>query len=205
MRSLFLKIFLSFWVAQALFVVLAITIAIWLRPQRETAAWEALENKVLNESLETYQNSGPEGLGRYLSELQATQHVRAFLFDEDGKEISGGRPPDFVQNFQHGVPTPRAGFLRISPDRFLRQTSVTVNGHRFTLVMSLPPSPPSFFSARNVPGLWILIAVVSSGLVCYPLARYMTRPVVKLRFAAQKLAGGDLSARAGDSVSRRKD
>src|SRR5437667_6315839 len=71
--------------------------------------------------------------------------------------------------------------------------------------MSLSPSQPSFFSARSVPGLWILIAVISSGLVCYPLARYVTRPVVKLRSAAQKLAGGDLSARAGDSVSRRKD
>jgi len=71
--------------------------------------------------------------------------------------------------------------------------------------MSLPPSPSGFFSARSVPGLWILIAVVSSGLVCYPLARYMTRPVVKLRAAAQKLAAGDLSARAGTSESRRKD
>jgi two-component system sensor histidine kinase CpxA len=71
--------------------------------------------------------------------------------------------------------------------------------------MSLPPAPPSFFSARNVPGLWILIAVISSGLVCFPLARYMTLPVVKLRSAAQKLAAGDLSARAGTSESRRKD
>jgi two-component system, OmpR family, sensor histidine kinase CpxA len=205
MRSLFLKIFLSFWVAQALFAVLAIAIAIWLRPYRETAAWEALENKVLNESLQTYESSGPEALGRYLSDLQASQHVRAFLFDEEGKEVSGGRPPDFIQNFQHGRPAVSSGFLRISPERFLRQSTVTVNGHRYTLVMSLPPSPPSFFSARSVPGLWILIAVMSSGLVCYPLARYMTRPVVQLRSAAQKLAAGDLTARAGTSESRRKD
>lgn len=205
MRSLFLKIFLSFWVAQALFVVLAIAIAIWLRPYRETAAWEALENKVLNESLQTYETSGPEALGRYLSDLQASQHVRAFLFDEEGKEVSGGRPPDYIQNFQHGRATAPSGFLRISPERFLRQSTVTVNGHRYTLVMSLPPSPPSFFSARSVPGLWILIAVISSGLVCYPLARYMTRPVVQLRSAAQKLAAGDLTARAGTSESRRKD
>ena len=205
MRSLFLKIFLSFWVAQALFVVLAIAIAFWLRPYRETAAWDALEAKVLKESLETYQTSGPEAVGRYLTDLQASQHMRAFLFDEEGKEISGGRPPDFVQNFQHGRPSPPAGYLRISPERFLRQTSAVVNGHRYTLVMSLPPAPSSFFSARSVPGLWILIAVLSSGLVCYPLARYMTRPVVKLRSAAQKLAAGDLSARAGTSESRRKD
>jgi two-component system sensor histidine kinase CpxA len=205
MRSLFLKIFLSFWVAQALFVVLAIALAFWLRPYRETAAWDALEAKVLKESLQTYETSGPEAVGRYLTDLQASQHMRAFLFDEEGKEISGGRPPDFVQNFEHGRSSPPAGYLRISPERFLRQTSAVVNGHRYTLVMSLPPAPSSFFSARSVPGLWILIAVLSSGLVCYPLARYMTRPVVKLRSAAQKLAAGDLSARAGTSESRRKD
>ena len=206
MRSLFLKIFLSFWVAQALFIVLAIAIAFWLRPYRETAAWDALEAKVMKESLETYETSGPEALGHYLTDLQSSQHVRAFLFDEEGREVSGGRPPDFVQNFQHGRSTPNSGgFLRISPERFLRQTTAIVNGHRFTLVMSLPPAPASFFSARNVPGLWILVAVISSGLVCFPLARYMTRPVIKLSAAAQKLAGGDLSARAGISGSRRKD
>src|SRR6185369_16468824 len=91
------------------------------------------------------------------------------------------------------------------PERFLRQTTAVVNGRRYTLVMSLPPVAPSFFSARSVPALWILIAVLSSGLVCYPLARYMTRPVIKLSAAAQKLAAGDLSARAGSSESRRKD
>ncbi len=205
MRSLFLKIFLSFWVAQALFVVLAIALAIWLRPQRETAAWDALETKVLTESIDTFQAGGAEAVGRYLSALQSTQHVRAFLFDEDGKEISGARPPEFIEDFQQGRQTPSPRWLRFAPGRFLRQASMTVKGRRFTLVMSAPPVPPTFFSARNIPGLWILIAVVSSGLVCYPLALYMTRPVVKLRAAAQKLAAGDLSARAGTSESRRKD
>jgi len=134
------------------------------------------------------------------------RHDLAFLFDEEGKEISGARPPEFVENFQQGrPPRPAPGLLRFAPDRFLRQTSITVNGRRFTLVMSLPPVQPSFWGPRSVPGLWILIAVISSGLVCYPLARYMTRPVVMLRAAAQKLAAGDLSARAGTSESRRKD
>ncbi len=205
MRSLFLKIFLSFWVAQALFVVLAIALAIWLRPQRETAAWDALESKVLKESIAAYQTSGAEGLSRYLSELQGTQHVRAFLFDEEGKELSGARPPEFVEHFQQGRPIRSAGWLRFASGRFLRQTSTTVKGERFTLVMSAPPPPASFFGPRSIPSLWILIAVLSSGLVCYPLALYVTRPVVKLRAATQKLAAGDLSARAGVSGSRRKD
>jgi two-component system sensor histidine kinase CpxA len=204
MRSLFLKIFLSFWVAQALFVVLAIALAIWLRPQRENAALDALESRVMKESIEAYQTAGPEGLGRYLTQLQSTQHVRAFLFDEEGREISGARPPEYIEHFQQGRPA-SGGWLRFAAGRFLHQMTATVNGQRYTLVMAVPQTPPPFFSVRNIPLLWILIAVVSSGLVCYPLALYMTRPVVKLRVAAQKLAGGDLSARAGTSESSRKD
>ena len=206
MRSLFLKIFLSFWVAQALFVVLAIALAIWLRPQRENATLDALEAKVMKESIEAYHAGGPENLGRYLTQLQATQHVRAFLFDSEGKEISGARPPEYIEHFQQGRSVPAGGgWLRFAAGRFLHQTTATVNGERYTLVMAVPPPPQSFFSLRNIPLVWILIAVLSSGLVCYPLALYMTRPVVKLRAAAQKLAAGDLSARAGVSTSSRKD
>ena len=51
----------------------------------------------------------------------------------------------------------------------------------------------------------ILIAIISSGLVCYILARYLTSPIVQLRGATQKLASGDLTARAGMPGSRRHD
>jgi two-component system sensor histidine kinase CpxA len=58
-----------------------------------------------------------------------------------------------------------------------------------------------------VPGL--IIAVLSSGLVCYFLAWYMTKPIVRLRAATRRLAAGDLSARTGASPwavhSRRGD
>ena len=54
-----------------------------------------------------------------------------------------------------------------------------------------------------LPGL--IIAVLSSGLVCYFLAWYMTKPVTRLRAATQQLAAGDLTARAGDPKSKRRD
>src|ERR1700722_2507046 len=50
-----------------------------------------------------------------------------------------------------------------------------------------------------------MIAIISSGLVCYILARYLTSPIVQLRGATQKLASGDLTARAGTPGSRRHD
>ena len=51
MRSLFLKIFLSFWIAQALFLVLAILVTVALRPAREISAVEASQSRFLSEAV----------------------------------------------------------------------------------------------------------------------------------------------------------
>jgi signal transduction histidine kinase len=49
-----------------------------------------------------------------------------------------------------------------------------------------------------------MILAVSGG-VCYGLTRYLTAPVIKLREATQRLAGGELSVRVGKDVGKRKD
>ena len=54
MKSLFLKIFLSFWVAQALFLVLAILVMLAFRPQRNST-WEALRTTALTEAIDAYE------------------------------------------------------------------------------------------------------------------------------------------------------
>jgi len=72
-------------------------------------------------------------------------------------------------------------------------------------VLGLPPGPRVFFGPHGLPIPGLLIAVLSSGLVCYFLARYMTKPVVRLRAVTRQLAAGDLTARAGDPRSRRRD
>jgi two-component system sensor histidine kinase CpxA len=54
-----------------------------------------------------------------------------------------------------------------------------------------------------VPGL--IIAVVSSGLVCYFMSWYLTKPIVRLRAATRQLSAGDLTARSGAPTSGRRD
>jgi two-component system sensor histidine kinase CpxA len=50
-----------------------------------------------------------------------------------------------------------------------------------------------------------LIVLTVSGGVCYWLARYLTSPVVKLRDATRRFAGGELTVRIGTGVGNRKD
>lgn len=204
MRSLFLKIFLSFWVATALFLVLAILTTVAMRPTREISSVEVLQSKFLGESVQAYQSGGAEKLRDYLRNLRDTQHVRAVLFDEHGALVGHIVPTWFTETWQGKRSTADSVWGRMSPHFEMLKSSMDSNGHHYVLVIELPPGQ-HVFGPGGIPGLGILIAVLSSGLVCYFLSRFLTSPILRLRKAAQKLAGGDLSARAGSSALRGKD
>jgi len=214
MKSLFLKIFLSFWAALALSLVLAILVTIALRPARRGI--ESQAPQTLAEAVNAYQTGGQRATHDYLEELWRTQHVRAFVFDPAGNELSGRRVPPWIEESREGGTQPggaqggnqRGGPLRhrswmdnFLPDRIMRQ-ALTLDGRRYTLVLELPPGPRGFLGPNDIPLLGI--AIILSGLVCYLLAWSITSPVARLRKAAQSLASGDLSARAGAPVGGRR-
>ncbi|MGB8011727.1 MAG: ATP-binding protein [Terriglobales bacterium] len=203
MKSLFLKIFLSFWAAQALFLVLAILVTIALRPARH--GMESEGPQILAEVVNAYLSGGEHAAHDYVEELWRTQHVWASVFDPSGHEITGRRPrmedlgpggPPPDSPLRGGPPHHRGWMDSLLPDRVIRQ-ALTLDGKRYTLVLVLPPGPRVFFGPHDIPGLGITIAIITSGLMCYLLAWSMTSPVTRLRKAAQGLAAGDLSARTG--------
>jgi two-component system sensor histidine kinase CpxA len=204
MKSLFLRIFLSFWMAQALFVVLAILVTLALRPR--TSTWEALRTTVLTEAVAAYEEGNEAQLRQYMDNLEKTQHVRAYLFDERGTEVSGRGAPDWAMRVAAGGPrNPRDGFIIPAPP-VQRDSRASSDGkHRFTLVLGLPPGPRVFFGPRGLPVPGLIIAIISSGLMCYLLSWYLTKPIVRLRAATRQLAAGDLTARSGAPASERRD
>ncbi|PYV97573.1 MAG: two-component sensor histidine kinase [Acidobacteria bacterium] len=203
MRSLFLKIFVSYWLAQALFLVLAILVIFAFRQRGEFSEWQAQQATASQRAADVFEKDGPAEVHRYLEELRESQHVRAYLFDEQGREVSGRAVPRWADSLSRGIrPPPREFWQHMAPSPFRRLPVTSAAGHSYTLAVMLPPGP---FGPRGVPGLGILIGIISSGLVCYLLARYLTSPVVRLRAATRRLAEGDLTARAGSAGSRRRD
>jgi two-component system sensor histidine kinase CpxA len=204
MKSLFLRIFLSFWMAQALFVVLAILVTLAFRPRG--SSWEALRTTSLNEAVSAYEAGGAQPVREYLDGLQTAQHIRAYLFNEQGEEVSHRGAPDWaVRVLISGSPAPRDGFIIPAP-KVLKESRASSDGqHRFTLVMGLPPGPRVFLGPRGMPIPGLIIGVITSGLVCYLLAWYLTKPIVRLRAATRQLAAGDLTARSGSPASKRRD
>jgi two-component system sensor histidine kinase CpxA len=206
MKSLFLKIFLSFWMAQALFLVLAIVVTLAFRPR--SSSWESLLSVALNDSVNAYEQGGNRGLKQYLENLEKTQRVRGFLFNENLEEISHRGAPDWAIRVAAGGPRvpSHEGFIFPAPPPVLRDSRASSDGlHRYTLVLAPPPGPRLFLGPRGLPVPGLIIAVISSGLVCYLLAWFLTMPIVRLRAATRQLAAGDLSARAGAPQITRRD
>jgi len=204
MKSLFLRIFLSFWIAQALFIVLAILVTLVFRPRSST--WEGLRTTVLNDGVAAYEEGGARQLRQYLNDLESTQHARAYLFDEHGVELSGRPAPDWAIRVATGGPRmPRDGFIIPAPPMQRDSRASSDGKHLYTIVLGLPPGPRVFFGPRGMPVPGLIIAVISSGLVCYVLSWFLTKPIVRLRAATRQLAAGNLTARSGAPASNRRD
>src|SRR5208282_268171 len=131
MKSLFLKIFLSFWVAQALFLVIALLVMLALRPQRN-ATWEALRTTALTEAISAYEQGGAQQAHEYLENLQMTQHVRAYVFDEHGTEITGRASTGWAERVAAGRPLPqRSGMLFPRPQILTESRASSDGQHLF--------------------------------------------------------------------------
>jgi two-component system, OmpR family, sensor histidine kinase CpxA len=202
MKSLFLRIFLSFWAVLALFLVLAILVTIAMRPARD--GMENAGPRILAEAVNAYANGGEHAAYLYLENLQRAQRVHAHVFDEAGREISGRLVPPWVEEMARtGKPHYRSWMERLAPPPFSIQ-NMDFRSQRYTLVLERARGP-RMFGPHDIPGLWLSIMLISSGLVCYLLAWSLTSPVARLRQAAQRLAAGDLSARAGAPAGHRRD
>jgi two-component system, OmpR family, sensor histidine kinase CpxA len=204
MKSLFLRIFLSFWLALAMFVVLATIVTVAFRPR--SATWEGLRTTALTDATAAYESGGPIALRQYADTFEATQHIRIFLFDEQGNELSHRPAPDWAIRVASGGPrTPHDGWIIPAPP-VQRDSNPSSDGkHRYTIVLGLPPGPRVFFGPRGLPIPGLIILIITSGLVCYFLSWYMTKPIVRLRAATRQLAAGDLTARSGAPASQRRD
>lgn len=201
MRSLFAKIFISFWIAQALFFVLVVLVT-WVIRQQSEAGIEAAHSRIFNEAVNAYEKGGKDGIHQYLDQLRESQHIRAYLMDEHGEDVTGRQVPEWIRKNESQPPGAAPGDFWGTLPRFtvLKQSLTTPEGHHYTMVTIEPPSGP--FGPRAMTWRGILIGIISSGLVCYLLAGYLVKPVVRLREAAQKLAAGDLTARAGGGTGR---
>ena len=209
MRSLFLRIFLSFWAAMLL--VLSATAAVaWYRFNQVQSV--SIDIKALgNEASARLLVGGLPALHDWIDEAeQRYRDRRIFIVDQSGEDIRKRELPRRIATMSIGCAT--RGFLgkELVPSRrddpllltplFTDRDGTRVHDHgRARRSGATCCSRPTCASCCSRSRCCI------SGLVCWWLARYVSKPVERLQSSARSLAAGNMEARVGQEFSRRRD
>jgi two-component system sensor histidine kinase CpxA len=210
MRSLFLKIFLWFWLAMVL-VVVATAVMFAIRRETAISHWRATMGNAMGlyaqKAAHDYEEHGDTALRDNLRGIDANAEVHAAMLDATGAPLLPPRgshtPRELVQQ---ALASDQLAFTMIGPDGYGAQRVTSPSGRKYVLVVHIPPQALGFRLSPGKQAVRLaLLAILFSGPICYGLARYLARPVLQLRTAARRLAAGDLTARASLASGRRDE
>lgn len=204
-RRLFWKIFLPFWVAQALLLG-ALYLRVHYRINSEHPWWiqpERHEMPILADlAAKTFQEQGPAGLQQILDGLSLSKRSRFWLVDASGRELTNRPVP--ISILRGASAAEQNEGLYHSFEANVLAARVTTPQGQYILIAEL--TPPSL--NERVPGdiLWTLkLGTIFSAILCLLIAHYLTKPIERLRDATHELARGNLDIRAGENLGNRKD
>ena len=203
MRTLFWKIFLSFWAV----VAASIVGSLFFRPEAPLPAWQHLVSDALaiqgQNLVQAYEKGGEAELGRFIQRLRQGSYAQIFLLDAGGNDLAGQAVTPQARDIAKRVAADRkVEIARSGNATLLAERIVSTAGARYVVVCRFS-HPPGLLGWPLLRGLAVAMAI--SGIVCFWLARYLSAPIVRLRNAAQEVAGGNLAARAGKQRSSRHD
>ncbi len=209
--SLFLKIFLWFWFAIAMLIGVFSFVSWSTQNEPIVRQWRILFADSFNVQVQTagqiFQNEGQKGLDEYLGRLKSSDRVTAIAFyNQNRNRISGDElPVNGLKLFDQAIQSEQVEFDRLPDETYAAKKIRLNNSTDFVMIIQLKRLQPLNATDRNTWILRILAVILTGGLVCYGLARYLTSPVGKLRQATKKFASGELQTRVGKKVSRGGD
>jgi two-component system sensor histidine kinase CpxA len=207
-RSLFLKIFLWFGAVVITVIVGTFIVGELTRPERVEPPMRRPLDLALDayaqSAAETYERDGQGPLVAYLDRIERESNIRAFLFNNQLKELSGRRFPAVAAAVaQKSLEARSREPASDGSSSLLARPVLAPSGDQYVLVAEMPHRPPPFGPLDHI--LHLLAIVLIGGAFCYWLARYLTSPVAKLRAATRELAAGNLGARVVPAIGNRRD
>lgn len=211
MRSLFWKMFFGAWLTAVIMMVAAVyvTHSRGFGDPRKEGRWEgpALFHQV-SRNLGMTRRHGSEYFRLWLENQPKQVQGRIFAIDRSGSELLGRPIPQSLapllatlsyrnrEDHRFIDKKPTVGFFYPQRDGGSLRVAVIVGKSKEELLLR--------FIVRN---FWpiLLLSMLASGIACYWLARYLSRPLDKLRAATRRVAAGELDYRVAPSLQNRSD
>lgn len=208
--TLFLKIFLWFWLAMALIAGAVTLVTRTLQTEPIVRQWQVVVGESMKVHSQTaaqiFDAQGVAGLDVFLKRLESSDRISAVgFYRASGEQIAGDNlPPDVSGTLRNSLLSGEAEFERFETYYLIGKTTALANGETAILVTQWERPRMSGGYALTTTQVWQIAAVIlTAGLLCYALANYLTSPIVKLRHAARQFAEGDLQTRL--NIKRRDE
>jgi two-component system sensor histidine kinase CpxA len=211
MRSLLVRIFISFWAIIVITIMAAGGLG-YLYAERARSAMQNFEvSDAMLEASAALRESGREGLTEWLRELPGVTASLVFVLDDRGQDLLDRRlpPPVVMAVNRFGGPgirrsAPPREFGNLRPARPFTQL-VGPDGHVYTLFVLPAQGKVGRWLAQRGGATVILLALLISGVVSYLLARTISNPIRRFRESAIAIGEGKLDTRVADRVGPRRD
>jgi len=213
MRSLFVKIFLWFWLASIMIIGSTIMLMSVIEPHRPFREDGRLVKRLSREgqkAVNILENRGPDSLRKFMHGKRQRPGRHVFLFNDKNEAVTGRNvPPEAMELSSRANKSGVTEFLNLKRSFMLARPIYGSDGKAFVIISEIPRRPreslvwrylnPRFLSLR------LLVIFIVASIFCYWLAWYLTSPIRKLRTASQQLASGDLKTRVVPELGRRTD
>jgi two-component system sensor histidine kinase CpxA len=204
-RSLYLKIFIWFWLAMIIINVVLFAAFALTRPTPTRRSWRDLAQTGPNaqRAAEIYEQSGSQALAarsRLPKNLQVLGRLSSMRM---ARTFRAAVPPGAQELITKANESRDIEFNFAVENTLVARPVVTAKGQRFIYVAHIPRPP--FQPTFQTLGMRLLVVLVIGGIFCYWLARYLTTPLLKLRTTTNELAEGNLGARVSTRLAKRRD
>lgn len=206
MYSLFWKIFFTFWVTILFIEILTAWVTADLS---ETELHPILEKENLQFIASTTTAVSlltSNGLEAFKNWIQKESNLKGvgdiYVISDNNIEVNGKFLPVNIQAIldRDYSETPVDHYQPIKHTLTFRTTTPTGNNYLVVSTFAHPPLFKYLFAPQRV-----LLSVLISGIICYLLARYFTKPLTNLRRSTQKLTQGEFDTTNLQKLRNRND
>lgn len=205
MRSLFLRVFLTFWLASALVLLslAVITAATNARPLAHRWLMHSLD-LYAKTAIDAYEEGGSKRLNEYLLDIQSDALTSAVLLLDNSDAAASQIPSGALDLLVRARSEKRSEYSFDSP--WLGVVRQPHGNHVYFFIAQVPQVKMfgNYVDPEKGPFRTVFVLIISAAL-CGLLARSITKPIRSLQRTAMDIAGGDLTARASPALAGRTD
>lgn len=208
MRSLYWKIFISFWLATILIIFTTAWVISHIAQKSSLPAQEQLfMDSYANAAVATFESGEQAALLKWLNKIGISRHMTLYLLSSTGDIIGTEAPPPNVKEVAENLLKDQLSEGILKSGKLIVSHEILSTSGKFYRLAAVSEKPISHFVGIPWAGLALrlILATFISGLICYLLSLYLTQPLRSLGMAAKSIAKGKLNTRVGHLRGHHKD